>query len=267
MSADGSRIAFVSKGRAHSHQEIYVADIDGSNRRRLTEAASNSWQPTWSADGEKIAFVANWSGNLEIHMMNRDGTEPEQLTDHPREDQFPAFSPDGSMLAFASTREGDFDIYLLDLADRSLRRLTERNGSEHSPCWSPDGERLGYIARNGRSTELHIMNADGSDDSVIGTSAIGPAKTLAWSPDGSQLAFLELAGRGGTGRLQIVSAGGGEIKTVQESVRLDGGLSWFRDDRLVFTKATGNKASPRRPPTRLWSIGIDGSDPRPLPRR
>lgn len=65
-SPDGTHIAF-SSGPEHGRKDVYVMDVDGSHRTRLT--ASGGASPSWSPDGERIAY--SWGS---IYLMNRDGS-------------------------------------------------------------------------------------------------------------------------------------------------------------------------------------------------
>ena len=50
-----AQIAFVSD--RDWNLEIYVMDADGDNLRRLTNSPLGETEPSWSPDGERIAFV------------------------------------------------------------------------------------------------------------------------------------------------------------------------------------------------------------------
>jgi dipeptidyl aminopeptidase/acylaminoacyl peptidase len=75
-SPDGQKLVF-SLGT-----ELYVIDRDGSNRVQLTNNSLNEFEPTWSPDGTRIAFV-RYDGDYDIWVMNPDGTGETQLTDTP----------------------------------------------------------------------------------------------------------------------------------------------------------------------------------------
>ena len=88
-SPDGKRIVFVSQRAGHFRSrfgitsEIYVMDADGGNEQRLTENRQNDWMPSWSPDGERIAFASDEEGELEgfeIYVMDADGKNQRNLT-------------------------------------------------------------------------------------------------------------------------------------------------------------------------------------------
>jgi TolB protein len=92
-SPDGRRLAVASYrdrlGRTCFHEcslnsEIYVVDADGGHLRRLTTSVANEASPTWSPDGERIAFVSDRSGRndheLELYVVDARGGDPRRLT-------------------------------------------------------------------------------------------------------------------------------------------------------------------------------------------
>ena len=90
---NGKHIAF-SSGRDKNGQtcfeecqpsdEIYVADADGANPRRLTNEQAQDGSPSWSPDGAQIAFVSDLSNrndhSNEIYVVGADGGKPRPLT-------------------------------------------------------------------------------------------------------------------------------------------------------------------------------------------
>jgi Tol biopolymer transport system component len=81
-SPDGKRIAFVSI--ADRLGEIYVADANGKNARRLTKNKANDTAPAWSPDGKQIIFSSNLSNpkqdEIELYVMPATGGPPKRLT-------------------------------------------------------------------------------------------------------------------------------------------------------------------------------------------
>ena len=68
-------------------------NADGSGQRRLTRAPRDDFDPAWSPDGRKIAFVSERDGNPEIYVMNTDGSGQRNLTRSPADDRLVAWSP------------------------------------------------------------------------------------------------------------------------------------------------------------------------------
>lgn len=92
---------------------IYVADIDGKNVRKITDLPGANWAPFFHPDGKKILFCSNHhsmnkGGRIfDIFMINVDGTGLEKITNSGTFDAFPMFSFDGKKLVWCSNRRAD----------------------------------------------------------------------------------------------------------------------------------------------------------------
>lgn len=108
--------------------DIRVMDIDGSDKKRLTNNGATNWAPSWHPDGKRIIFSSNmddWRSdikrfghNFELYMINMDGTGLERITYNNVFDSFPMFSPDGKKLVFGSNRNPEkpraTDVFIAD---------------------------------------------------------------------------------------------------------------------------------------------------------
>ncbi len=84
--------------------DIWVADADGKNPRRVTSHPGEEQNPYFSPDGKHIAFTASYDGNDDVYVIPAEGGEPTRLTWHPGDDVVRGFTPDGQVL-FSSQRE------------------------------------------------------------------------------------------------------------------------------------------------------------------
>jgi len=95
---------------APSDMELYISDIDGSNKVKVTDLGGANWAPFFHPSGEKILFSTNHHSQhggrptFNLFMVNIDGTGLEQITYDDVFDAFPMFSPDGKYLVFSSNR-------------------------------------------------------------------------------------------------------------------------------------------------------------------
>lgn len=81
FSPDSKKILFSSNLHSTSgspyDRDIYVMNIDGSGRTRLTWDLAEDNNPVWSPDGSKIFFESDRGGQYGIYKMNPDGTNVE----------------------------------------------------------------------------------------------------------------------------------------------------------------------------------------------
>jgi tricorn protease len=94
-----SHIAFVYAG------DIWLADRNGANPRRLTSHPADEFNPVFSPDGSMIAFSAGYHGNVDVYVIPVAGGQPRRLTWHPGDDRVLDWTPDGAAVVFASSRE------------------------------------------------------------------------------------------------------------------------------------------------------------------
>jgi dipeptidyl aminopeptidase/acylaminoacyl peptidase len=88
-SPDGTQILYMCRipanpppppGSPPADFELCVINADGSGFTRLTDNPSQELTPTWSPDGQRIAFHRPVAGRFQLFTMNADGTGTQQLT-------------------------------------------------------------------------------------------------------------------------------------------------------------------------------------------
>lgn len=82
ISPDGRQIAFSSQIPGIEQGAIWIMDINGSNLRRVTNAAALDNIPDWCPDGKQIVFMSNRDGNPNgnVYIMAADGSNVTRLT-------------------------------------------------------------------------------------------------------------------------------------------------------------------------------------------
>lgn len=108
-----------------SDMELFIANVDGSDMRQITNLGGANWAPYFHPSGEKVLFASNHASErgfpFNIFMMNLDGTELTQVTFDTAFDSFPMFSYDGRYLVFSSNRNNgrtrDTNMFIAEWQD------------------------------------------------------------------------------------------------------------------------------------------------------
>jgi len=197
---------------------------------RLTHAPEFSEWPTWSPDGNTIAFASNRGGNFEIYVRRVEGGQEIDVTNDSAQNIQPDFSPDGNKIVFVSTRSSRTgmikigsvfgpeirtiggDVWVVPaLGGQST--LLARDGN--FPVWHPNGTKVLYVSGPESHRSLMEVAAEGGTPR-----ALLPRESSNWeiardhySPNGRWITF-ETFDR----ELFILSASGGTPRKLLSDV-------------------------------------------------
>jgi len=93
-SPDGLHLAF-AEGAGANHSEIFVVNADGTDPVRLTRSGSYTWNayPSWSPDGERVAFLRLQEGHIRVSTVKLDGSGLQELLAFDDDPVFVAWNP------------------------------------------------------------------------------------------------------------------------------------------------------------------------------
>ncbi|NIP83324.1 MAG: peptidase S41, partial [Gemmatimonadetes bacterium] len=168
----GAHIAFQYDG------DLWVADRDGSDVRRITTHDGPETNPRFSPDGRWLAFTGEYDGNSDVFVVPVDGGVPTRLTWHPGADLVRDWTPDGSGVLFLSQRSVHTNrhaqLFVAPVDGGMPERLPIP--SAYTATFSPDGRRIAYTPlteataqwkhyRGGRTSRIWLFDRD--DHSVV----------------------------------------------------------------------------------------------------
>jgi len=127
-------------------EDLWIANLDGSQPRRLTVDEGIESDPHFSPDGKLIAFSAQYDGNIDVYIIPVEGGIPTRLTWHPGADYARGFNTDGSRVLFVSQASvfsaRYFQFYKVKITGGFPEKLDIPNAWTGS--YSPDGKFMAY---------------------------------------------------------------------------------------------------------------------------
>ncbi|MEM0911989.1 MAG: Tol-Pal system beta propeller repeat protein TolB [Pseudomonadota bacterium] len=156
-----TRIAYVVvKDRVSDRlpYQLVIADYDGANETRLLSSPEPLMSPSWSPDGNKLAYVSFENKRPQIFIQNIYTTERTLITSFDGINGSPVFSPDGEKLAMVLSKDGNPEIYVMDLATRQLERITRNRAIDTEPAWAPDGKTLTFTSERGGKAQIYKVD-------------------------------------------------------------------------------------------------------------
>jgi TolB protein len=257
MRADGSRYEQLTSGAANSYYPAISPDgrhvtyavnlydtfdlyrlspsvVEGprsseSRVKRLTDYIGNAFSPSYSPDGDQIAFVNRVSDEpAQLWIMGSDGSDPHPVTSPPGAVVAAEWSPDGRSIAVAAAvaRTFSHEVFLLDLENLTApptsvpSTLADLGGSL---AWSPDQSNLLVFAGPAAAREVYRLDIASGEATQLTFG--GNNASPSYSPDGQYIVFNSLR-NGGQADLYVMRSDGHSMRRLTDNPEPDWQPKW-----------------------------------------
>jgi Tol biopolymer transport system component len=166
---------------------VFDTTTSGLDQTLVAEGLAGAFRPSWSPDGQWIAFgLGGWFQEravmtASIWRVRSDGTGAEALTDNSTNCGFPSYSADGTKLVYR-VWGAQGGLRILDLTTMATTVLTTE--SDNLPDWSPDGSLILFTRKTSPTNfDVCTIKPDGTGLQILTSSGANDGHAV-WHPDG-----------------------------------------------------------------------------------
>ena len=244
-SPDGKYIVLSDRESADSPLGLFAVSRETGEKRRLTnppEQAVGDFNPAFSPDGRRLAFVRGSSGARTGYLLDLDENlepqgEPRQLIAGKWNPGRLTWTSDGTEIIFDFRRSG-VESRLMRIAvegGQPPRPLAATGENAYAPTISPQGNRLAFVRNTAAQANIWRVETAGP-----GTQAGAPAKLISssrldfdprYSPDGEQIVFVST--RSGDFQIWVSDADGANARQLTDRFDYAGYPDWSHDGKKI----------------------------------
>ncbi len=164
-SPDGNKLAYSCN--KNGNFDIFISDRFGNEIIDITVEGDN-YNPAWSPDQSKIAFLRNHAYGKSLWMMNDDGSNCEMLTNEQKNILSYGWSPNSKEIIYIRTEGSDNVICKINTISKNEILLTEVPADYRNAIWSPDGEKVFYnLFESNGVNNIWVIDSNGLNKTNI----------------------------------------------------------------------------------------------------
>jgi TolB protein len=247
--AFSTRIAYVrAQQNAARKYILQISDTDGFNAQSILESDEPLMSPSWSPDGESLAYVSFENNRPEIFIQHLKTARRSKVSGFRGVNSAPSWSPGGKSLAMVLSKDGSSDIYIMNLASKRLTRLTTHRGIDTEPVWDVTGNAIIFTSDRSGSPQLYEVSVTGGKAKRITFEGrYNAAASL--SPDGKYITMVH--GDRGAYKIAQLERETGNLTVLTDST-LDESPSFSPNGKMVLYASTRGDAGV------LYAVTVDG---------
>jgi serine/threonine protein kinase/Tol biopolymer transport system component len=175
-------------------RDVWVLNPAGAAPTRVTFGGSDDWQPIWSPDGQKVAFMSYRNGVGDLYVKTVNGTAPEEPLLTSADQKIPGdWSRDGRFVALWSERaDTRGDIAVVAVQSKQITWIARTQANERRPRFSPDARFVAYESDESGTNEVYVQPfpPTGGKWQI----SVGGGNEVAWRGDGRELYYVNVEG-------------------------------------------------------------------------
>ncbi len=249
--AFSTRIAYITVDKPAPGKTLHrleIADADGYSPRVLLESPEPLLSPSWSPDGNRLAYVSFEGKNSAIYIQDISSGSRRAVQSSPGINSAPAWSPDGSRLAMTLSKDGNPEIYIMHIGSGLLQRVTNHSAIDTEPNWSSDGNRLVFTSDRSGGPQIYEIDIRGGTPRRLSFEGKYNARPR-YAPDNQSIAMVH--GINGNYRIAVLDLASGFVNILTET-NLDESPSYAPNGHMIMYATTGFRG------TELAAVSSDG---------
>ena len=248
--------------------------------RQLTFEPGLEAEPSFSPDGNYLAYTTNDRGSLDVVVLPVDGGELRRVAATGADEAQPAWSPDGTRIAIVSAQDRGgrlgavaglnamspfvqglgADVFIVPSAGGPAVKLVAHAAQ---PAWTPDGRSIVFSSDRKGHWDIWTVAADGGEPRAL-TDDVEIDYQPAVSPDGQWLAYASVLAANQRRSLRVIPIGGGPARELPVPGWVILSPAWSADGSWIYFATT---PTPNAARTSLWRVAARSGADEPTAQR